>query len=105
MDYAQKAAMNILGPYNGTPVSIHGIDLDDATEFIQEAIGLAVSRVISERDEAVRLLAEWCVMVDRNGAGWDDWDEGYKAAMYRDTPIRSLLDAAIRKASEDRDGH
>lgn len=49
----------------------------------------------TERDGAIAMLAAWCVAVDKNGAGWDDWDEHYKDAMYREGPLRSLLDAAI----------
>ncbi len=53
--------------------------------------------VEAERDEAVRMLAEWVAMVER-GTGWDDWDEGYKDAAYRPSIIRALLDAAIVEA-------
>lgn len=48
-------------------------------------------------DIAVDMLAEWCVAVDCNGTGWDDWDEHYKDAMWRKNPIREELDAAINK--------
>ena len=44
---------------------------------------------------ALKMLAAWCVAVDRNGSGWDDWDEHYKDARYRPGPLRALLDAAI----------
>lgn len=27
---------------------------------------------------ALDMLANWCAMVERNGTGWDDWDEAYK---------------------------
>ena len=33
--------------------------------------------------QAVGLLAHWVYLVDTNGAGWDNWDEGYKNAAYR----------------------
>lgn len=60
-----------------------------------------LEKVTQERDIAICLLAAWCVAVDRNGAGWDDWDEHYKDAMYRPGPLRALLDAAIQA---ERDG-
>ncbi len=53
---------------------------------------------LAGRDIAVEMLAGWCAAVDQNGTGWDDWDEHYKDAMYRDTPLRALLDAAISEA-------
>lgn len=51
-------------------------------------------------DIALGMLAEWCVAVDVNGSGWDDWDEHYKDAMYRPGPLREKLDAAIAEARE-----
>lgn len=56
-----------------------------------------------ERDAALSMLAEWCVAVNVNGTGWDDWDEYYKNAMYRSGPLRELLDAAIEKARKERE--
>jgi hypothetical protein len=53
--------------------------------------------VRSERDTAISMLAAWCIMVDINGSGWDDWDEGYKDAMHRPCQIRELLDVALAK--------
>jgi hypothetical protein len=55
-----------------------------------------------ERDIAIAMLAEWCVAVDVNGTGWDDWDEHYKDAMYRPGPLRELLDKAIAEALAQR---
>ena len=54
-----------------------------------------------QRDVAIRMLAEWCVAVQYNGTGWDDWDEHYKEASYRDNPIRNLLDLEIQKVKDD----
>ena len=54
--------------------------------------------LLKERDIALAMLADWCVAVDVNGTGWDDWDEHYKDAMYRSGPLREKLDAAIAKA-------
>lgn len=48
-----------------------------------------------DRDIALGMLAAWCVAVDVNGTGWDDWDEYYKDAAYRPGPLRGLLDRAI----------
>jgi len=53
---------------------------------------------IFARDVAVEMLAQWCVAVDENGTGWDDWDEHYKDAMYRPCYLRERLDKAILKA-------
>ena len=66
----------------------------------------AIEAVVAQRDAAVKMLAEWCVAVDVNGSGWDDWDQHYKKAMYRETELpelRELLDAAIAKARADRE--
>jgi len=51
----------------------------------------------SERNAAIFMLAEWCVCVELNGSGWDDWDECYKDAAYRPGPLRELLDTEIAK--------
>ena len=50
-----------------------------------------------ERDDAIKMLAEWCAAVEENGTGWDDWDEYYKNARYRPCFLRELLDAAIKE--------
>lgn len=46
---------------------------------------------------AVDLLADWCYAVQKNGTGWDDWDEHYKTAAYRPHPLRKMIDEAIGK--------
>ncbi len=56
-----------------------------------------VEELERERNAAISMLAEWCIRVDINGTGWDDWDESYKDAMHRPCAIRELLDAAIAK--------
>lgn len=61
------------------------------------AANARVAELERERDEAIRMLAEWCVMVQINGSGWDDWDEAYKDAAYRPCGIRELIDDAIDK--------
>lgn len=61
-----------------------------------------LEKVTAERDAAIWLLAEWCVDVDHNGTGWDDWDENYKKAMYRPGTLRELLDKAIAEVRDRR---
>ncbi len=61
-----------------------------------------IEKLTLERDLAIQMLAGWCVAVSENGTGWDDWDEYYKDAMYRPTPLRELLDAAIQQELENR---
>lgn len=63
-----------------------------------EALRADAERLTGERDVAIGMLAYWCVAVDHNGTGWDDWDEHYKDAMYRPCLIRGLLDSAIDDA-------
>ncbi len=46
-------------------------------------------------DIALQMLAYWVVSVDKNGTQWDDWDDAYKDAAYRDTPIRADIDFNI----------
>lgn len=47
---------------------------------------------------ALTMLSEWVNSVNRNGAGWDYWDEAFKDAAYRPCPIREDLDKYIDKA-------
>jgi hypothetical protein len=47
---------------------------------------------------ALQMLAEWVCAFQENGSGWYDWDDYYKDAAYRDTPIRKDLDEAIQEA-------
>jgi hypothetical protein len=58
-----------------------------------------------ERDDAIKMLAEWCAAVEENGTGWDDWDEYYKNARYRPCFLRELLDAAIKEELQNGYGH
>ena len=46
---------------------------------------------------ALHMLAEWCVAIEVEGAGWDAWDDYYKDAAYRPGPLRKRLDEAIEK--------
>ena len=56
-------------------------------------------------DIAIQMLAYWVASVNKNGTGWDDWDEAYKDAAYRDVPIRKDLDEMIQAMEKqwDRD--
>ena len=51
---------------------------------------------------ALAMLAEWCVAIDEDGAGWDYWDDNYKEAMYRPGPLREELDIALASAIAQR---
>jgi hypothetical protein len=55
----------------------------------------AFDAVKQQRDEAIAMLADWCVRVDKQGTDWDSWDEAYKNAASRPCGIRELLDIAI----------
>jgi hypothetical protein len=60
-----------------------------------------LEKLTRQRDAAIKHIAEWCVAIDENGSGWDDWDDYYKDAMYRNNAlpeIRGLLDDAIASA-------
>jgi hypothetical protein len=54
---------------------------------------------IKQRDMAIWMLAEWAAAIDRNGAGWDDWDEYYKDTAFRPGPLRQRLDKAIAEVN------
>jgi len=62
-----------------------------------------IKQLQDERDAAIHLLAEWCVDVDLNGTGWDDWDENYKDAMYRPGLLRAALDKTIAEVRKQRE--
>ena len=67
--------------------------LKDACDDLSE-VEEACSKLTRQRDEAVQMLADWCDAVRDNGTGWDDWDEHYKDAAWRQCGIRELIDAA-----------
>jgi hypothetical protein len=46
---------------------------------------------------ALNMLAHWICSVEYNGTSWDDWDEAFKEAAYRDSPIRHLIAAEVDK--------
>jgi hypothetical protein len=64
--------------------------LPDGADPLDEIV-----RLRADLSTALGLLAAWCVAIERNGSGWDDWDEHYKDAAYRPGPLRKQLDAAI----------
>lgn len=70
----------------------------DSTAVLAPETEIEVLR--NDLDTALCMLADWCVAVDENGTGWDDWDEYYKDAMYREGPLRAQLDKAIAEARE-----
>lgn len=78
-----------------------GIAFDEAWRQRQRADAAEAAR-----DVAIKHIAEWCVAIDENGAGWDDWDEYYKDAMYDSRTalpeIRGLLVDAIQTARKQR---
>lgn len=47
-------------------------------------------------DEAVTLLAGWCLAVEQD-ASWDDWDSYYKDANYGIGPLRELISKKKRE--------
>lgn len=49
---------------------------------------------LDQRDDAIYMLADWCIAVEQD-ASWDGWDECYKNAAYRPCSIRELIDAEI----------
>ena len=57
----------------------------------------SLAKATKERDAAISILANWIHDIDRNGTGWDDWDENYKDAKYNNEVIRSLIDKEIEK--------
>jgi len=73
---------------------------------ISSTIRDGIKEAEDQRDAAIRHIAEWCVAIEVNGSGWDDWDEYYKDAMYSDRKslleIRCLLVEAIEAARKQR---
>lgn len=55
-----------------------------------------IKQIIAQRDEAIRMLAEWCVAVDKDSS-WDGWDHYYKNAAYGQCLIRDLLDRNMKE--------
>jgi hypothetical protein len=72
--------------------------LNEPHEFVEDCD--CRDCAIKQRDIAIWMLAEWCVAVDQNGTGWDDWDEYYKDAAYRPGPLRERLNKAIAEVKE-----
>jgi hypothetical protein len=51
-------------------------------------------------DIALWMLASWCGAIQKNGSGWDDWDEYYKDACYRPGPLREQLDVIMEEVKK-----
>lgn len=68
--------------------------MSDMTELLTLTFQ-EVSKLTAQRDEAIKMLAEWCYAIQNKGTKWDDWKEQYKDASYRDCMNRELIDAAI----------
>ena len=45
--------------------------------------------------EAVALIGGWCEAIESVGTGWDDWDEYYKEARYKNRGTSPVLLAMI----------
>ena len=99
-DYGHHAGR---GVDHGAITSCRSVFDDERAKLIEaHTAALAADRAgvgqeVEQRDMAIAMLASWVACVQRNGTGWDDWDEAYKDAAYRPTPLRELLDAAIAK--------
>jgi hypothetical protein len=81
--------------------AVTGEQMDKATFPKSEAI----EELTRQRDVAIKHIAEWCVAIETNGSGWDDWDEYYKDAIHRTLAlpeIRDLLVNAIEVARKTR---
>lgn len=65
-------------------------------------LDMEIEALRNDLNTALWMLAGWCVAVDENGTGWDDWDEYYKDAMYREGPLRSQLDKVIAEVRAQR---
>jgi len=48
----------------------------------------------------LNMLAHWICSVSHNGTNWDDWDEAYKDAAYRDSPIRDMIDKKVEEVKK-----
>lgn len=77
-------------------------DEEPFSEKLNEAAASEIERLEKDLDLALTMLAEWCIDVEYNGAGWDDWDESYKNAAYRPNPLREQLDAKLKQEREYR---
>lgn len=76
----------------GVKTAWYKIDQINAILAVKDA---EIASLEADKTTALGLLAAWCCAIDRNGTGWDDWDEYYKDAAYRPGPLREQLDAAI----------
>lgn len=59
-----------------------------------------IKQIIAQRDESIRMLAEWVVAVNKDSS-WDGWDYYYKNAAYSHCLIRDLLDRNIKELMDN----
>lgn len=81
-----------------------GVGVTQGVAVAMQEMQAEIDALKAQRDVAIKHIAEWCVAIQQNGAGWDDWDEYYKKACCRDNAlpeIRGALNAAIAKARGD----
>ena len=53
-----------------------------------------IKQLVAERNEAIKMLAEWCIAIDK---GTSLWGEPYKNASFRPCLIRDLIDEKIKE--------
>lgn len=56
-----------------------------------------IKQIVAERDEAIKMLAEWCIDIDE---GKSPWGECYKNVSFRPCLIRDLIDRKIEELTE-----
>ena len=70
-----------------------------------DRLAIRLEEATKQRDVAIKHIADWCIAIDVNGGGWDDWDDYYKDAFYREQElpeIRELLVDAFESARKQR---
>jgi len=73
-------------------------DTEHGIEYVlKDEADVEIQVLRNDLDTALGMLAGWCIAVDENGTGWDDWDEYFKDAMYRDGPLRAMLDKKMQQ--------
>ena len=101
-----QTALELLNPEQGGSCPSCDITVNHICEacFVRGVIcdmRREMQQLQKQRDVAVKHLAEWCAAINRHGGGWDEWDEYYKDAAWRQNAlpeIRQLLNEAIQTA-------